>query len=74
MTDKASITEEQILQAISKRLASGGVQSISVDGLSTSYSSLKDQLEALSALKKMEAAKNPLGCLKVFKVKNIEHN
>ena len=72
MSDNNSnqISEEQILHSISKRIASGGVQSISTDGMSANYSSLKDQLEALSELKKLQASKNPLGALKIFKIKS----
>ena len=62
-------TEQKITEAIAQRIASG-VSSVSVDGMSTSYASLKDQLEALSVLKKMEASKNPLKSLKIFKVKS----
>ena len=72
MTDNNSnqISEEQILNSISKRIASGGVQSVSVDGMSASYSSLKEQLEALSELKKLQASKKPLAAIKIFKVKS----
>lgn len=68
--NSAKISEEQIINSISKRIASGGVQSVSVDGMSASYSSLKDQLEALSALQKQKASKNPLAAIKIFKVKS----
>lgn len=74
MTDNNSnpISEEQILHSISQRIASGGVQSVSVDGMSANYSSLKDSLEALAMLKKLQASKNPLGTLRIFKVKHTE--
>lgn len=72
MTENKSnqISEEQILNSISKRIASGGVQTVSVDGMSASYSSLKDQLEALSALQKQKASKNPLAAIKIFKIES----
>lgn len=60
---------EQVENAIVRR-ASSGVQSISVDGMSTSFQSLDSQVKALSALKKAEASKNPLGALKIFKIKS----
>lgn len=65
----SEITEQQLEQAISKRIATG-VQSVSVDGMSTSFQSLDSQLKALSMLKKLEASRNPLGAMKIFKVKN----
>ena len=60
-------------EAIVNRLSKGAVSSVSVDGMSTSYQSLDQQLKALSALRRLEAAKNPLGCMKIFKVTNTEH-
>lgn len=62
-------SEQRLEQAISKRIATG-VQSVSVDGMTTSFQSLDSQLKALSALKKLEAGRNPLGAMKIFKVKN----
>lgn len=58
--------------SIVERLSKGAVSSVSVDGMSTSYQSLDQQLKALSALRRLEAAKNPLGAMKIFKVKNTE--
>ena len=65
----SQITEKQIEQSIAGRIGSG-IQSVSVDGITTSFQSLDSQLKALSALKKMQAAQNPLGTMKIFKVKN----
>lgn len=67
-----SIDSQRLQEGILRR-ASTGVSSVSVDGMSTSFQSVDQQLKALSALKKMEAAKNPLGALRVFKVRNTEH-
>lgn len=67
-----SIDSHQYEEAILKRAASG-VSSISVDGMSTSYQSIDQQLKAISALKKLEASKNPLGAMRIFKVTNQEH-
>ena len=67
--NSVNITTEQLEQAIAQRAVSG-VQSVSVDGMSTSYQSLDQQLKALSALQKAQAAKNPLGALKAFKIKS----
>ena len=67
----SSIDSQQYEEAVLKRAASG-VSSISVDGMSTSYQSVDQQLKALSALKKLEASKNPLGAMRIFKVTNTE--
>lgn len=67
-----SIDSTQFQEAILKRAASG-VSSISTDGISTSYQSIDQQLKAISALQRLEASKNPLGAMRVFKVKNQEH-
>lgn len=64
-----SIDSQQFQEAILKRAASG-VSSISVDGMSTSYQSIDQQLKAISALQRLEASKNPLGAIKLFKVKS----
>ena len=45
----SQITEKQIEQAIAGRISSG-VQSVSVDGMTTSFQSLDSQLKALSYL------------------------
>lgn len=60
---------EKVEESLAKR-ASSGVSSVSVDGMSTSFQSLDSQVKALSALKKAEASKNPLGALKIFKIKS----
>ena len=60
---------DNVENAIVNRIVSG-TQSISVDGMSTSFQSLDSMTKALSALKKSEAGKNPLGCLKIFKIKS----
>ena len=67
-----SIDSQKLEEAILKRAASG-VSSISTDGISTSYQSIDQQLKAISALQRLEASKNPLGAMRVFKVKNQEH-
>ena len=67
--NNVNITNEQLEQAIAKRAVSA-VQSVSVDGMSSSYQSLDQQLKALSALQKAQAARNPLGALKFFKIKS----
>lgn len=59
-------------EAIVTRLSKGAVSSVSVDGMSTSFQSLDQQIKALSALRRLEAAKNPLGCIRIFKVTNTE--
>lgn len=67
--NNVNITNEQLEQAIAQRAVSA-VQSVSVDGMSSSYQSLDQQLKALSALQKARAARNPLGALKIFKIKS----
>lgn len=64
-----STDEQQVQEAIIKRAVSG-ISSVSVDGMSTSFQSLDTQLKALQTLKKMEASKNPLAAIKLFKVKS----
>ena len=61
-------SEKQVQEAVLKRAATG-IASVSVDGMSTTYQSLDTQLKALQTLKKMEASKNPLAAIKIFKVK-----
>lgn len=61
-------TIDEVEAAITQRVVSG-VQSVSVDGMSTSYQSLDSQMKALSALSQYQAAKNPLGAIKLFKIK-----
>ena len=62
-------SEKQVQEAVLKRAATG-IASVSVDGMSTTYQSLDTQLKALQTLKKMEASKNPLAAIKIFKVKS----
>ena len=64
-------TIDQVEQAIAARIASG-VQSVSVDGMSTSYQSLDSQMKALSALAQYQASKNPLAAIKLFKIKSSD--
>ena len=70
-SSNSSIDSTQFQEAILKRAASG-VSSISTDGISTSYQSIDQQLKAISALQRLEASKNPLGAMRVFKVTNTE--
>ena len=73
MTDNDNlVTDEQIQQAaanIVQRVQSG-VDSVSVDGVSTKYQSLNEQLEALKSLQKLQAARNPLGCVGIYQVRS----
>ena len=68
MQEQNQPTIDQVEQAIQQRIISG-VQSVSVDGMSTSYQSLDSQMKALSALSQYQASKNPLGAIKLFKIK-----
>ena len=70
-SSNSSIDSQQFQEAILRRAASG-VSSISVDGMSTSYQSIDQQLKAISALQRLEASKNPLGAMRIFKVTNQE--
>lgn len=73
MTDTDNlVTDEQIQTAaanIVQRVQSG-VDSVSVDGVSTKYQSLNEQLEALKSLQKLQAAKNPLACIGIYQVRS----
>ena len=66
------VTDEQIEQAAQQivQRVQGGVDSVTVDGMSTKFNSLDSQLKALSSLQKLQAAKNPLGCVKIFEVRS----
>lgn len=70
-SSNSSIDSQQFQEAILRRAASG-VSSISVDGMSTSYQSIDQQIKAISALQRLEASKNPLGAMRIFKVTNQE--
>ena len=73
MTDNDNlVTNDDIQQAaanIVQRVQSG-VESASVDGQSTKYASLNEQLEALKSLQKLQAARNPLGCVGIYQVRS----
>ena len=72
MSDNLNITPADIQQAadaIVQRVQSG-VDSVSVDGVSTKYQSLNEQLEALKSLQKLQAAKNPLACIGIYQVRS----
>ena len=73
MTDNENlVTDEQIQTAaanIVQRVQSG-VDSVSVDGVSTKYQSLDQQIKALQSLQKLQACKNPLGCIGIYQVRS----
>lgn len=72
-TSPNSSVDSQAYEAAILKRASSGISSVSVDGMSTSFQSVDQQLKALSALKRLEASKNPLGAMRIFKVTNQEH-
>ena len=73
MTDNSNLVSnddiQQAADAIVQRVQSG-VDSVSVDGVSTKYQSLNEQLEALKSLQKLQAARNPLGCVGIYQVRS----
>ena len=72
MSDNLNITPADVQQAadaIVQRVQSG-IDSVSVDGVSTKYQSLNEQLEALKSLQKLQAARNPLGCVGIYQVRS----
>ena len=73
MTDNSNlVTNDDIQQAASNivQRVQSGVESASVDGQSTKYASLNEQLEALKSLQKLQAARNPLGCIGIYQVRS----
>lgn len=60
---------QQAESAFIQRVQSG-VDSVSVDGLSTKYQSLDQQIKGLQELARLQAARNPLGCLRIFEVRS----
>ena len=73
MTDNSNLVSnddiQQAADAIVQRVQSG-VDSVSVEGVSTKYQSLNEQLEALKSLQKLQAARNPLGCVGIYQVRS----
>lgn len=72
MSDNLNITPADVQQtadAIVQRVQSG-VDSVSVDGVSTKYQSLDQQIKALQSLQKLQAAKNPLACIGIYQVRS----
>ena len=72
MSDNLNITPADVQQAadaIVQRVQSG-IDSVSVDGVSTKYQSLNEQLEALKSLQKLQAARNPLSCVGIYQVRS----
>ena len=67
-----NVTPNDIQQAESAfvQRVQSGVDSVSVDGLSTKYQSLDQQIKGLQELARLQAARNPLGCLKIFEVRS----
>ena len=67
-----NVTPNDVQQAESAFIqrVQSGVDSVSVDGLSTKYQSLDQQIKGLQELARLQAARNPLGCVKIFEVRS----
>ena len=67
-----NVTPNDVQQAESAfvQRVQSGVDSVSVDGLSTKYQSLDQQIKGLQELARLQAARNPLGCLRIFEVRS----
>ena len=67
-----NVTPNDVQQAESAfvQRVQSGVDSVSVDGLSTKYQSLDQQIKGLQELARLQAARNPLSCLKIFEVRS----
>ena len=67
-----NVTPNDIQQAESAfvQRVQSGVDSVSVDGMSTKYQSLDQQIKGLQELARLQAARNPLSCLKIFEVRS----
>ena len=67
-----NVTPNDVQQAESAfvQRVQSGVDSVSVDGLSTKYQSLDQQIKGLQELARLQAARNPLGCLRIVEVRS----
>ena len=72
MDNNLNVTPNDVQQAESAFIqrVQSGVDSVSVDGLSTKYQSLDQQIKGLQELARLQAARNPLSCLKIFEVRS----
>ena len=73
MTDNNNLVSNDDIQQAAANIVQrvqSGVDSVSVDGVSTKYQSLNEQLEALKSLQKLQAARNPLGCVGIYQVRS----
>lgn len=73
MTDNSNLVSNDDIQQAAAQIVQrvqSGVDSVSVDGVSTKYQSLNEQLEALKSLQKLQAARNPLGCVGIYQVRS----
>ena len=72
MDNNLNVTPNDVQQAESAfvQRVQSGVDSVSVDGLSTKYQSLDQQIKGLQELARLQAARNPLGCLRIFEVRS----
>ena len=67
-----NVTPNDVQQAESAfvQRVQSGVDSVSVDGLSTKYQSLDQQIKGLQELARLQAARNPLGCVGIYQVRS----
>lgn len=67
-----NVTPNDVQQAESAFIqrVQSGVDSVSVDGLSTKYQSLDQQIKGLQELARLQAARNPLGCIGIYQVRS----
>ena len=73
MTDNDNLVSNDDIQTAAANIVQrvqSGVDSVSVDGVSTKYQSLNEQIEALKSLQKLQAARNPLGCICIYQVRS----
>ena len=73
MTDNDNLVSNDDIQTAAANIVQrvqSGVDSVSVDGVSTKYQSLNEQIEALKSLQKLQAARNPLGCIGIYQVRS----
>ena len=73
MTDNDNLVSNDDIQQAAANIVQrvqSGVDSVSVDGVSKKYQSLNEQLEALKSLQKLQAARNPLGCVGIYQVRS----
>lgn len=65
-------TDNTNLESTIQAQAARGIQSVTIDGMTTTFSSVQQAIQADQYLSKKKAARNPLSNIGLFKIKNTE--